>query len=797
MGKLRNYFLNHYPRTDFHELNQDWMISMLFDMINQVENFVEMNSVKYADPIQWDITRQYEKNTIVVDPITCTAYLSNHPVPMGVALSRTEYWSVIFDLGRFITLASQNFANSYEAVLTTTATMPTDEGRWVVWNSILYRAKNDIHVGDMYVIDGNIEKYTVEMFFDELAHLIAEETEARIEADNVLHGEIVDESVARENADTTLQDNIDAEALAREEADEAEATAREDADTALGGRIDDEITARENADTALGGRIDDEITARENADTSLSDSILAKIGDLDNLPTTVKTSIVASINELYTDIHAIPITTSYTTPENHGAVGDGVTDDTVAINAAFQSENIVVFKNNATYLITDSITLPDNSKLIGNGATLKLKSGSVISYEEVTNDRVGMLTIKNVDNVCVENLTIDVNAEGMPLYTNFNYVDNVAIAIESASNITIKGCKMINLYTEGIDSRLTSGSVNIIGNYFKHTLQYQGLRKDCIYLVSHANGALTVNNNIVNEEEIDNQYGCGGIFFANVRNAECKGNIVLNCGRRNVHGHPVASICVYSECLNIDVSHNYIKSIEGIFRADASAKISFRYNYCSFSGAGGYSDSDYLRFTYYDPSYLGYWGEYTIEGNSIMIDDNNRGGARGIGVGHNLSRPFHSIRIINNDFSMFNDAIAIYAKIDDIHIKGNRFKGTSSGSHPDIRISYGGDDIFIEGNKGGTIRCERDAGSSDVYYHLNIANNSCGTGGAAIKIDHVSYGTVHDNNMNGRFEAGSGIYSVIVHDNNSHDSGTGYGYYGTVTGQHDNYYGNSLVSSFQ
>ena len=63
MGKLRNYFLNHYPRTDFHELNEDWMISMLFDMINQVENFVEMNSVKYADPIQWGITRQYEKNT--------------------------------------------------------------------------------------------------------------------------------------------------------------------------------------------------------------------------------------------------------------------------------------------------------------------------------------------------------------------------------------------------------------------------------------------------------------------------------------------------------------------------------------------------------------------------------------------------------------------------------------------------------------------------------------------------------------------------------------------------------------
>ena len=289
MGKLRNYFLNHYPRTDFHELNQDWMISMLYDMINQVENFVEMNSVKYADPIQWDITRQYEKNTIVIDEITGTTYISSKPVPKGVALSRTEYWNVIFDLGRFITLASQNFANSYESVLTTTATMPTDKDKWVVWNSILYRAKNDIHVGDRYVIDGNIEKYTVEMFFDELAHLISEETEARIEADNDLHGEIVDESVARENADTTLQDNIDAEATARENADDV---LQDNIDT-LQDNINDEVTARENADSALNARLNTEVEDRITGDTNLWNGL----GNLSSLTTVDKSNLVVALNE--------------------------------------------------------------------------------------------------------------------------------------------------------------------------------------------------------------------------------------------------------------------------------------------------------------------------------------------------------------------------------------------------------------------------------------------------------------------------------------------------------------------
>ena len=138
MGALLTQFLNKYPYTDFHELNADWMIKTLMEMINQVENFVSLNAIKYADPIQWNITAQYEKNTVVIDPLTGTAYISVQPVPMGVALTNTDYWTVVFDLGSFVVRAAKNFSNRYEADTTLTATFSSSNGDWLVWGDTLY-----------------------------------------------------------------------------------------------------------------------------------------------------------------------------------------------------------------------------------------------------------------------------------------------------------------------------------------------------------------------------------------------------------------------------------------------------------------------------------------------------------------------------------------------------------------------------------------------------------------------------------------------------------------------------------
>lgn len=95
-------FWNKYPYSNLHDLNLDWIIAKLKEQEETIKDFINVSTIKYADPIQWNITTQYEANTIVIDPQNGTAYISTQPVPAGVALDNTDYWTVVFDLEQII-----------------------------------------------------------------------------------------------------------------------------------------------------------------------------------------------------------------------------------------------------------------------------------------------------------------------------------------------------------------------------------------------------------------------------------------------------------------------------------------------------------------------------------------------------------------------------------------------------------------------------------------------------------------------------------------------------------------------
>ena len=292
---------NQYPYLNLNDLNLDYILKAIKEMRYEVTNFVSINAIKYADPIQWNITSQYEKNTIAIDPVTGTAYISVAPVPAGVALTRPEYWTVVFDLQSFVTKANQNLANNYEEQTTTTATMNTSAGDWVIWGDVLYKALINITAGDAYVVGSNIERLVIEDVINAITQSIANEVQAR-----------------------------------------------QDADTALSDRIDDEVQARQDADTALQDAIDGEVQARQDAD-----------GNLDDLNTTEKSNLVGAINEVNEDLANTIEKFGYVNVLDYGAVGDGVTDDSAAFQSALDTGKhvYVPFDTGLKYLIANTIYL--------------------------------------------------------------------------------------------------------------------------------------------------------------------------------------------------------------------------------------------------------------------------------------------------------------------------------------------------------------------------------------------------------------------------------------------------------
>lgn len=406
---------NQYPYINLNDLNLDYILNAIKEMRYEVTNFVSINAIKYADPIQWNITSQYEKNTIVIDPQTGTAYISVAPVPAGVALTRPEYWTVVFDLGSFVTRAAKNFTTRYEQDTTLTATFPTAQGDWLVWGDTLYVANVNITAGDSYVIDGNIRRITVEEVKNTIMQLIAENYDTIV----AMIGNL-------DNLTTTDKDNVVA------------------AINELVSGLSDEVQARQDADDALQDDID---------------TINTNIGDLNNLSTSDKSSVVNAINEV--SVKASP----YYTPEQ--LVADADLDDLNTILAALPSGAKLVLTKNKTYTINETITFSD-CIIDGNNCAFSIaKDSASFGYDAVeahktvfiVNDNVSIENVNfifgysdNINEVFPNVLTI--NQRGLTVYGSnvvikhclFKYTQSNTILVygENVSNVHVEDCQLVD-----------------------------------------------------------------------------------------------------------------------------------------------------------------------------------------------------------------------------------------------------------------------------------------------------------------------------------------------------------------
>lgn len=149
-----------YPYTNFHELNQDWILSILKKFENELKQAIDYKTIHYADPLQWNITTQYAPNTVVVDENTGIAYISKDAVPSGILLSDKNYWMVIFDYQKIYNKIMSGVAFNEKDNETASKDLLVNDLVW--YHGDLYRATRAISTGSRYIIGTNLVATTIE-----------------------------------------------------------------------------------------------------------------------------------------------------------------------------------------------------------------------------------------------------------------------------------------------------------------------------------------------------------------------------------------------------------------------------------------------------------------------------------------------------------------------------------------------------------------------------------------------------------------------------------------------------------
>jgi ribosomal protein S13 len=248
-------------------------------------------------------------------------------------------------------------------------------------------------------------------------------------------------------------------------------------------------------------------------------------------------------------------------PETYGAKGDGITDDTDAIQEAIDYANsrgthVVALTAGRVYIISRTLVPRDNMQFICLGGKATITAHSVVEYGFDSD-------VADLSNLLFENIIFKGGCSDTDVYpriTVTSQVDSLNLGIHlygdrltadypHIENVRILGCEFHNLKRQPLALCGISGIVEFNDNYMYNnfdagftdcehmivTNNYSVKSRDNGFSISRGDKNIVCNSNVIEDA------GVSGIFIAGwevtefpnkigPENFSCVGNVIKGCG---------------------------------------------------------------------------------------------------------------------------------------------------------------------------------------------------------------------------------------------------------------------------
>lgn len=761
----------------YYQYNLEWLIRKILEFEESIQTIIDLQTIHYADPIQWDITTQYAPNTVVVDAKTGIAYMSKKAVPAGILLSNEDFWVVIF-----------NYQKIYDKIMTgvafndmdnPTATKDLQVNDLVWFQGDLYRATRAITEGSKYIVGTNITPTSIESLLatyygrDRVAQVTNDTV--NVSGDYTLNAGDIAETSDNRTIKVTKDNEVDIDGSDSLHVDGVTTINRGGAVTEVNAASVDRKTVGKTTEQygdvqrTYAGKVVEEFGQRDSYITTQETfhgkrvAILTDDPLMYGKPTASSTVYADAVDMIGSDNVGYKVLTQndltarldgllslpFVKVTDYGADPTGTADSTAAFQSAMRANVGVIVIPKGTYTVS-GVRIPSDKHVVGYGAKLVAKTGTGIFMNDA--DGVTGGTKANA-NITIEG--VDFSAPS--LYhcgcIGMSHVNNVRvinctfhdiqawhfIELNSAANCIIDNCLFYNYGVSGNDT-------------YTEMIQFDFASEEAVFpwFGPYDSTPLT-NCKVTNCSFLGNGIRKNYLPAA-VGNHTSGENKIQNIDIANCYMEGLGSACKFATSTYLNFHHNTVRNCNsGVFCYSYVNQLTVDSN--KMSGASDVSESLYYRGVC---TQRGSLSEYINVSNNELVNFGN----------HGIAVEGRLITITNNRVvgSGRNGIYLAYGQFG-VTVSGNNIWGSgrdTSGAFYDMFINpnVGGlgagattGDIFITGNKFGSGKIE--AVPSDLNPQMIILDGNAFK--TALTTNAASCFHYYDNWIAGVRQAGDGI----------------------------------------